>query len=347
MKTYTKENLNEVKMLLNDYVINHDIGFVYDNLPLFGYTCELIRKTAMPFIKSMNDDKEEYKKYPLYTGKFRLDIVRKFLKDHKIDLDVDDLVNRGIICSDCNTYFDEIEKERISEPYTGGTCMTNLRDNRIEITVPNTGYISDSAVLVHELAHYRDEDYESNILFTREFFTEALAYTEEFIFWKDNEEKFKETEYFRKACLFCLTRDAVMLESIIAIGVVFINTGDIDKEAYELYFGTDEGYEEDLQFTLDVINSGEFRLLQKIDNVIALLLLPYLYYSYLKDPTFMDKIQALHELILTDSISDCLEYIGINTISFEEIDKISEFLKLLYSEHFTVTITKEQNKTLD
>ena len=61
----------------------------------------------------------------------------------------------------------------------------------------------------------------------------------------------------------------------------------------------------------------------------------------------MNKLQKLHKLILNEGVLTCLDYIGINTISFEEIDKISEFLKLLYSEHFTATITKETTKTLD
>ena len=137
------------------------------------------------------------------------------------------------------------------------------------------------------------------------------------------------------------------MESIIAIIIVFVNTGDIDQEAYKLYFGTDENYEEDLQELLDVINSGSFKLLENIRYVIALILFPYLYYSYLQNPNFMNKLQKLHKLILNEGVLTCLDYIGINTISFEEIDKISEFLKLLYSEHFTATITKEPTKTLD
>ena len=97
MKQYTKEDLKEIKMLLNDYVVQNDFDFIYNNLHLIGYTCEAIRKTSKPFAKSMNNSDIEYKNIPVYTGKFRLDIVRKYLKDHQIDLDVDDLFNRVIV----------------------------------------------------------------------------------------------------------------------------------------------------------------------------------------------------------------------------------------------------------
>mgnify|MGYP006999395259 FL=1 len=347
MKQYTKEDLKEIKMLLNDYVVQNDFDFIYNNLHLIGYTCEAIRKISKPFAKSMNNSDIEYKNFPVYTGKFRLDIVRKYLKEHQIDLDVDDLFNRGIICCNCNTYPDEIAKERIYKPYTGGRCQSYLDEHRVELLVPNTGYISDSAVLVHELSHYREEEYKNYTTASREIFTEALAYTEEFIFWKDNEKEFTEIECFIRNFLCGLTNLAIKMESIIAIIIVFVNTGDIDQEAYKLYFGTDENYEEDLQELLDVINSSSFKLLENIRYVIALILFPYLYYSCLQDPNFMNKIQELHKLILNENVLTCLDYIGINTISFEEIDKISEFLKLLYSEHFTATITKEQTKTLD
>ena len=158
MKQYTKEDLKEIKMLLNDYVVQNDFDFIYNNLHLIGYTCEAIRKTSKPFAKSMNNSDIEYKNIPVYTGKFRLDIVRKYLKDHQIDLDVDDLFNRGIICCNCNTYPDEIAKKRIYKPFTGGRCQSYLDEHRVELLVPNTGYISDSVVLVHELSHYREEE---------------------------------------------------------------------------------------------------------------------------------------------------------------------------------------------
>ena len=79
MKQYTKEDLKEIKMLLNDYVVQNDFDFIYNNLHLIGYTCEAIRKTSKPFAKSMNNSDIEYKNIPVYTGKFRLDIVRKYL----------------------------------------------------------------------------------------------------------------------------------------------------------------------------------------------------------------------------------------------------------------------------
>lgn len=347
MKKYTRKDLKEIKFLINDFIVKNDYGFIYDHLLEFGYICELIYRSSVPYLDNMDEisSQKDYLNFPVYSGKERIDIVNKFYQEHKIDFNTDDVINRGILTSEHNTYFEEIEKQRIYRPYLGGLCTFYNEKGHVTVKVPNSGYISDCSVIIHELSHYRDQRPGDSIPISREFFTEALAYTEEYIFWKENEDKFPESKYFMQRSLSALIQDAIMMESIISIVLVFLELGDIDKESYEMYFGNSEDYEDELDVLIDTINEQNFDLIQIIDYIIALILFPYMYYSYQKDNTFMEKITNLHELVQENSFEDCLKYIGINDISFESIKKVSEFFNLLLSELYT--IQKEDIKSLE
>lgn len=343
MKGFNKNDLNEINIFFNDFLQrNSDYQFFFDHLPEIGYTCESLRKVARPYYPVLNKVREDtsYKQFPVYSINLRLHYAQKFYQQHQIDFDVNEIVNRGFITPNINTYVEETEKERIYYPYLGGFC----KNDKTKIEVPNTGYISDTAILIHELSHYRNALINISTP-AREVFTETIAYTEEFIFWNDNEKVFSEAPFFKRSSLKTLLNTVINIESVVAMLIVYIKCGDISKSSYELYFGESDDYDYELDVLVDYLNHKKYSIFQSLEYVIALLLFPYMYYRYLEDKTYMTKIQELHELIKTESILTCLNHIGIKEVSFEQIKTLSEFYGLLLSENFS--LEKEDTKKLE
>ena len=103
------------------------------------------------------------------------EFVDKYNKKFNINLDINKLINDGIIDFDSLEYEKMVSERRDECVELNGQCCSDGNS----IIVKNYGSLSDAVTLIHELSHYKDIPDKSNE--TRFWFTEALAITEELI----------------------------------------------------------------------------------------------------------------------------------------------------------------------
>lgn len=164
--------------------------------------------------------------------------------------------------------------------------------------------------------------------------TETLANVEELIFV----DYLMELGYQKEALLYKKrifhTFYVVALEAAVRyrMFLLFENLGSVSKENYELYFGTDIGYEFYLEKMYQWAKNNKFDFYFYTSYVMGAILAPYLYSEYKKDPAFMKKITLLHDKINNSTMLECLKLINLNDFGEEGQKLLAHVLKTIVNE---------------
>lgn len=116
------------------------------------------------------------KKLKIYNISNIFEFVNNFNKTFNINVNLEDLINKGIIDFDSKNYEKITRDVRSKIMNIDGFCSMDGNT----IWIKNNGSLNDAFSLIHELSHYKDRPDKYNN-FTRYWFTEALAMTEEMI----------------------------------------------------------------------------------------------------------------------------------------------------------------------
>ena len=320
-------NIHEIA-LKRAFFVYYDDDNIIDNLEYFLYLGENIVK-IINNLKINNATLDSYSKV-MNICKIQdvFEFVDKYNKKFNINLDINKLINDGIIDFDSLEYEKMVSERRDECVELNGQCCSDGNS----IIVKNYGSLSDAVTLIHELSHYKDIPDKSNE--TRFWFTEALAITEELIAVDElNDIDLKLfCFYFRllytKQCL----RN---LNGILPIMIVFQKIGDVSKESYKCIFKCDY-YDEDIKVFLNYINyylekNKKFglntpvfeQLVMELKYVIGYIVAISLYKKYKLDNNYMNEIQNLHKLINELDVNDFIDRMNIST----GVEDICEILK--------------------
>jgi hypothetical protein len=324
-------DLEKIKDAINYYFINHDCKLINDNLNIFDYMVIKVIKTFSRYIN--NYEIRDYQQFNIYSIEERFKFVKNFFSINNIQFDLDKIINDGTIGFNTETYEKEIDNNRLYGPFFGGSSYHGNNQKKL-IDVPNTGYFFDSAVLVHEISHYRNQPDEKESI-ARNIFTETLAYTEEVIFYLQNMAKHnEECEYGIKGLIYSFHYCINKLYPVIRLFNVYYNFSDISSEYYRLLYKNSNNYESIIATQIKAIKNNEyFNVLASVRMLIASLLVPYLTIKYQTNPLFIEKIEKLHEKMDTCSINEILKFIGLEGNIYEIIDELTIYLDTFTSDY--------------
>jgi hypothetical protein len=278
----------------------------------------------------------DYQQFRVYQIEDRFKFAKEFFSNNNIKFDLDKIINDGTIGFNKETYEEEIYNKRLYKPFLDGSSYYGNHRKKL-IDVPNTGYFFDSAVLVHEISHYRNQpDTEEKI--ARDIFTEALAYTEEVIFYLQNMANHKEEcEYGIKELIYSFNHCIYKLYPVIKSLKLYYYFSDISLESYKLLYKNSINYDAIIATLINATKNNEpFNVLASVRMLIASLLVPYLTLKYQANPLFILKIEELHEKINTCSIKEILKFIGLEGNIYDMIDETCIYLETFISNYLGV-----------
>lgn len=317
----------EILEELNSFFVNNDNN-VIDNLDYFLFAGESLLK----IIKKLNIDTDMLDKYSEVIDICKIqdvfDFVDKYNKKFNIDLDINKLINDGIIVYDSYQYDELLSDKRKNIIDLRGLC--NMDGTTIKIR--NNASLNDVIIFIHELSHYKDILNKFNE--TRFWFTEALAIAEELIATDEMDNfnlkiyNFYDRILFIKKCLNNVT-------GVLPIMIVYQNFGDTSQESYSKIF-EDDLYESDIKNFLNYVNyylekkkkfnldeSVFEQLVGELKYVIGFIVAISLYEKYKLDNNYMIDLQNLHKLINELDIYDFLKKLNFDT----QVSRVSEILK--------------------
>ena len=323
----------EILEELKDFFAYYDEDDIIDNLEYFLYLGEEIVK----IINKLEIDRNKLDSYSKIIDVCSIqdifEFVNKYNKKFDIDLDINKLINNGIIDFDSLEYEKMVNEKRDECVELNGQCCSD----RNSIIVRNYGSLSDAVTLIHELSHYKDIPNKSNE--TRFWFTEALAITEELIAVDELNDMDLKLFCFYFRLLYtkqCLRN----LNGILPIMIVFQNFGDTSKESYSKIF-EDDLYESDIKNFLNYVNyhlekKKKFNLDESIFKqlvielkyVIGYMVAISLYKKYKLDNNYMNEIQNLHKLINELDVYDFIDRMNISTDVEDICETLKEYISL-------------------
>lgn len=314
----------------NDYIVNN-----FDYLfRLLDYVKNHIRSFSLgyEYIKDIE------RRLPIYNIADIFKFVDDFNKRFKINISIEDLVNKGIIDLSSERYEDLTSDKRDYVINADGFC----RNNGTTVWIENEGSLNNAFTLIHELSHYKDCVKGNNA--TRYWFTETLAITEEMIgaYISNQDDEIAYNFYTRT---FFSVKALVKWYKILPMILIYQKFSCIDMDSYSLLFN-DKFYFRDYDRFIDTINDeyshldknyskGEddkklrvyYNLLKDLGYGIGFIVAIHLFNRFKDDNSYMDEIQKMHKLINELSVEEFIDYLGFKGMSLEEICKpVIEFV---------------------
>ena len=314
----------------NDYIVNN---FDY----LFSLL-DYVKNHISSFSLGYEYIKDIERRLPIYNIKDLFKFVDDFNKRFKIDISIEDLVNKGIIDLSRERYEGLTSDKRDYMIDADGFC----RNNRTTIWVENEGSLSNAFTLIHELSHYKDCIKGNNA--TIYWFTEALAITEEMIgaYISNQDDEIAYNFYTRT---FFSVKALVKWYKILPMILTYQKFSCIDMDSYSLLFKP-ESYSKYYKLFFDVVNKKYYKLnkdhfmdkkvvnknvfyglLDDLKYGIGFIIAIHLFNRFKDDNSYMDEIQKMHKLVNELSVEEFINYIGFKGMSLEEICKpVIEFV---------------------
>ena len=314
----------------NDYIVNN-FKYLYD---LLDYTKNHIKSFSLgyDYIK----DTEE--RLPIYNISEIFKFVDDYNKRFKIDINLEDLVDRGIIDLSSEYYECLTNDKRDYIIDADGFC----KNNGTTVWIDNEGTLNNAFTLIHELSHYKNSKKPYNE--TRYWFTEALAITEEMIgAYISNQDDEIAYNYYTRT--FSSVKSLVKWYKILPIILTYQNFSNVDIDSYSFLF-KDSTYLKCYNSFISVINEkykhlnkDDFKneddrkrkvfysLLEELKYGIGFIVAIHLFTRFKEDNSYMDEIQKMHKLINELSVEEFNAYLGFKDMSIEEVcDPVIEFV---------------------
>lgn len=322
--------LIDVEDYENDYIVNF-FDYLYN---LLDYIKNHINSIDLRF----NFIKDTEDKLPIYNISDIFKLVDDFNKRFKIDISIEDLVNKGIIDLSRERYEGLTSDKRDYIISADGFC----RNDRTTVWIDNEGTINNAFTLIHELSHYKDSEKPYNA--TRYWFTEALAITEEMIgaYISNLDDELAYNFYVRT---YSSVKILVKWYKILPMILTYQKFSCIDMDSYSLLFN-DTFYFRDYDRFINIINDEYshldknyskdendkklkvyYNLLKDLEYGIGFIVAIHLFNRFKNDNSYMDEIQKMHKLINELSVEEFIDYLGFMGMSIEEVCKpVIEFV---------------------
>lgn len=291
----------------NDDIITNNLELIYDINNRILEILSYYKDTYEDELKNVKKDLEM--KLPIININQIFKIVDDYIKKYNIDINLEELIDKGII--NFVDKYTNLQNKREENIEIDGICN---HDKKL-IEVNNNGSIIDSATLVHELSHYRDK-FNNDIFFTRFLFTEALAISEELIMIDDYNEKV----YLFLQHIYDLYRYSLEMHYTLKMILVYQKFGSISKEDYKLYYGDDLNYNHD--YNILVNNYGKDvikQFIQILKYTLQTLLAITLMYRNRSDNLYYEKIKEYHNQIDKLEVNEYLKLLEININNLDEL----------------------------
>ena len=305
-------DIKALEIRLNDYFLKYDNDMIIANL-----------EAMLPFINLIKNVKKnistDFK--ALFSFSYHeigildsLEIVKKYYRERSINVDVDSLINKGIIaCVPSSEYKYESD----------GRSYYENQERLIDIKSFETTY--EMFLLIHELSHFQDQEVDGRNA-TSDFFTEGLAYAEEMIFGEylatlgyNDDKKLNFATLMR-----IFYNNAIISEPIIKFLFLYQKLGSIDKDSYKLLY-KDDDYERLLDRFINYVSNYDINIFNKCHLIFGAVIAIYLYGKYQEDNDFFRVITKMHEAINKQSILSCFRMIGL-TGKVSDFDLLEKYL---------------------
>ena len=244
-----------------------------------------------------------------------IELAKQFYHDMGINYDVEKLVQNGTI---------NMNIPKNSEKIVNYGC-TSFKKNRIELNVNYNNRISDATVLVHELAHVRGIAPIFNK--TYDFFTEAMAFTEQYIFveYLNKMGYNKDFNILKSMNYRNLWKYNCSAYSILLLLDIYNTLGKVSLENCKFLYNnqvTKEDYQKSVDIVFGYLSKTLYRFFQPIYYSIGYMYAPYMVERYNENPAFFNQIKYLTANLNTIGIGEFFETIGLSNDE-EEIENIT------------------------
>lgn len=346
MSKITEKDINNFFIKYYSSYYKED-NLIYDNIKVLKEIMLFTYQHLGNYIEN-NKEETEWNKIKKSTFIEYAPIIDKFYKDLNININLNELVENGTIDLYPRSLEELIEVK--------GKCLNGFNDYEGKyktVYIYNNGLITDSAILVHELSHYRNQpDIKRSQV--NNLFTEALAFTEELIYldyindlgytYEANNLKYKIIETFK----YIIGNNYALTK----LHLLYNEIGKISKEDYELLFKMYDydniintfkeiikdtktninDFDKDILEDKDIMNKLRIDFINDLLYTVAAPLSIYMYEEYKKDNNFINSIKLLNDTLMNintnnKTVIECLNIIGLSNYNEESLNKISKSFK--------------------
>lgn len=251
-----------------------------------------------------------------------IELINNFFRSINVEFNIEDIIKDGTI--NIQTY--DLDETLENKRYRLNEGNNHYLGNHKSININNNGLISDSAVWVHEISHYRNQPDEGRGQ-ANDLLTEALASITELIYIDYLEELgYNYEAYYARIFLLNFFHSISYQASILTkMFLLYEELGDISKESYKYFYKTDNDYDEVKDKFLKMMKSDPMIIFKSIDYTVSAAYAIYMYDCYHKNKDFINNIERLNtELLNNKDLVTCLktiklnEYINDSKIKMEE-----------------------------
>lgn len=248
------EIVKNIEKEINEFLVSFNNGQIAENLELFyflsvgmAYCFEKFGDSHSIDIQNIEIDYENVSKITLTE---KIEIIKKFYKDHNISFDIETHVADGTI---------DLKYGDLNENKRNLLHGFNYYENGHRlIDVYNYGLVTDLPIMIHELSHYRNQPSTGRNQVS-DLLTEVLASCEELIFI-DYLSKLgyeKEAILCKKEFLKIAQYRENNNRPILKMIVLFDKYGNISKQSYKDYFKLTTEYDKIIKYMSDFNHTYE------------------------------------------------------------------------------------------
>lgn len=294
----------ELKDFINKY--EDSVYFKYAD---FIYNISLMLSGSIRGKFSKNDIND----LPKYSNEEILEFVKNFYNKLGINYDIDNVLNNKVACLESSV-----------KPLIYGEC--NRSDDKIEINKTDT--IVDSILLTHELGHYKNEK-EGLKNESKLFLSEILPMSEEFIMCDNLSGHDDEKLFWYKHRINSLYEKIRRINSVLGMIMVYINNGNLSKEAYLSEFD-DDYYDNDFNYLKNYVDRND------LENIFMdmIYLIGYVMgiNNMLKvrnNNSYIEVVSNAHDKVNDLSVEEFLKLFGTDVndmFYFDLVDNVLQFV---------------------
>ena len=328
-----EEKVKEINQILNDNVVSRNLegNIVFQNIKKFYELAQKLRIVLNDFDKNIQLEVniDEVEKVSVLE---MIEIIKKFYKEYNINLDLENLIQTGIISAKL-TNTEEIDFDLCGE--------VSLENNIKVLDFNNNGLIIDVPILAHELGHIRNLG--EKLTQENNLFTESLSRCDELLIVDYLEKNGYEQQMknYKIHLLKTANKSINYKEVLFKILYLYKTLGDISKENYEFLFKETENYDQIINRVYDYLKkNSKPPLLQPASYLLDTYISCYLFLKYKENPEYLNVINEFNEIIKTESLETCLSFIGLKDLEIESQDILLDSVK-----EYINDITEEKIKT--
>ncbi len=322
-----KNNEERTNIFLKSFfdIVYDEDKLLFNNLDT---AFELIVFLINNYEKYINDNKGvDISKISKFNFNDKVTLINDFYQKLGINFDINKIINNGIF----DPYIIGSNSEETPNLSTATYGWYGFINNKPSIEINDNNLITDAAIWVHEISHYRDLPQPKEYTHVRDLLTESLAFTEEFIFldYIDN------IGYSYEAAITKLNEFKMFYQILkntyltIKPYIIFDKLGEISRENYLLYFGYDDDYDKVLDyFTSEILDTKKYNIIYTyLQYSLAAALSIYMYIEYEKNSNFLNNILTLKEKLKNNNFKECLNTINLSTFNEDFYHKIKNSIE--------------------